>query len=328
MAVAIGAGRRTHMIPKWPQRIPIVTRSLQYACARASEDDDTRAGASGHFDRAETNPRVLLIEDDEHAVHTFTWALHSEGLHVTSSCTGRQGLDTARRSTFNLLLVDLQLPDMSGLDVLRSLRADGAASPSIVVSGHAPVPAVVEAMKLGAFTVLEKPVNVGDFVRAVRLILGDAGPGPSVRTRAFRAVDDQRVVRSGSTAERWAILVLKVLSSPTDPKTMADWAKAASVSRSVICEYCRLVHVAPHDARDFMRIVRAIDLSGPRWQPEAVMDVADARTLNKLLHRAGLSDFASRPTLDEFFERQSWIPKDNPGLIALRALLLASCHQG
>lgn len=158
-----------------------------------------------------------------------------------------------------------------------------------------------------------------------------AGPGVDpagvLRTADARSLlalvesDRRQPTLAGSVAERWALMVLRVLDSSSDPKTLSLWARAVSTSRTGLCECCRLVHVAPHSARDFARVLRAISRSGDVWQPEAAMDVADARTLRKLLERAGLVHARAVPTLDEFFERQTWMPSTNPGLVALRKIL-------
>jgi hypothetical protein len=133
--------------------------------------------------------------------------------------------------------------------------------------------------------------------------------------------DRRRPILAGSTAERWALLILRVLDAASDPKTLDIWARAVNVSRTALCECCRLLRISPHDARDFARLLRAISRSASVWQPEAVMDIADARTLRKLLERAGLADARTVPTFDEFFDRQMLIPRTNPGLIALREML-------
>ena len=131
-----------------------------------------------------------------------------------------------------------------------------------------------------------------------------------------------RAFRPGSVSERWASFVFYVLHAESDPKTIGTWAKAVGVSRTALSECCRLVHVSPHDARDFARLIRAILRSGATWQPETALDVADARTLKKLLARSGLPHTArTTPTLQEFFARQRWIPPDNPGVVALLARL-------
>jgi hypothetical protein len=101
-----------------------------------------------------------------------------------------------------------------------------------------------------------------------------------------------------------------------------DWAQAVGMSRSVLCECCKLVHVAAHDARDFARLMRAICRSGEMWQPETVLDVADSRTLKKLMSRGGFTERTIRtPPIGQFLERQQWIPENNSGLITLREFL-------
>lgn len=274
-------------------------------------DDDERRRA-----------HVLLVEDDEGTAESFTWGLRAAQCDVVTVRSGREALDVTRQAAFDLLVIDLRLPDMPGMDVVRQLRAQGIGAPFIIVSGFTTTPIVVEAMKLGASTVLEKPLDLEDLLATVRTVLGRHAPQvalpPRVDTPPAR-VNLRAAPRS--TAGRWAMFVLKVIGSPSDPKTLDNWARAVNVSRSMLAECCRLVHVSPHDARDFARTLRAVYRSEDMWRPEAIMDVADVRTLRKLLGRAGLTDVTHVPDVEEFFTRQTWIPSDNSGLAALRALL-------
>jgi hypothetical protein len=74
--------------------------------------------------------------------------------------------------------------------------------------------------------------------------------------------------------------------------------------------------------------MRAIHRSGRIWRPETMLDFADARTLNKLLARAGLTGSeVLTPTTEQFLARQQWIPSHNPGLISLRALLATTMQR-
>jgi DNA-binding response OmpR family regulator len=267
--------------------------------------------------------RILVIEDDVNAAHSWALALRLEAFDVVAAHSGFDGLAAARGASFDLLIVDLRLPDISGLDVVRALRADEIGVPFIVVTGFTPLPTVMAAMRLGASTILEKPVDLQDFLLAVRTSIRPA-PAPPLSEPPLvrpRAADTGAPQRWRSTTERWAVLVFKVMDSARDPKTMDDWARAVSVSRSMLSECCRLVRVSPHAARDFARVARAIRQSGARWQPEAVMDIADTRTLQKLLRTAGLIGVTTRPTFVDFVERQQWIPIDNPALAALRSLV-------
>ncbi|MBI3011531.1 MAG: response regulator [Candidatus Omnitrophica bacterium] len=99
---------------------------------------------------------VLLVEDNEgHAVLT-KGALEQEGFKVDVCRTGREGLDRVFHQDYHVHLIDVRLPDMQGIEVLRRLNTIKPGSVSIVVSGHGDEAAAVEAMKLGAYDYLVK----------------------------------------------------------------------------------------------------------------------------------------------------------------------------
>lgn len=268
-------------------------------------------------------PRILLLDDDVGSTEALAWALRGLWLDVMSCTTGAAALAAARTTRFDLLLLDLRLPDISGLDLVRTLRIENVGAPFLLLTGFASVSTAVEAMRLGALTVLEKPVDIDAVIEWVRRAVPRLRPA---RTRLdSMTMGPSRGAASlpRSVAERWALLVRKVVAAERDPKTLADWAAFVGVSRTNLCECCRLVHVAPHDARDFARILRAVCRCGENWEPETVMDLSDVRTLNKLVARAGLTGRlgVATPTPEEFMARQGWISRDNPALLALRRLL-------
>ncbi len=274
---------------------------------------------------------MLLLEDDPQSSETVALALESNRLEVVPVLNGEQALAAAGRARFDALLVDLQLPDLPGLDVVRTLHAQNIVIPFIVISGYASPRAVVEAMKLGALTVLEKPFAVEDLHEALNAVLWPAPddafrpPEPTTGSKERRVPADARMLESEprSAVERWARFVLKAVSAEWDPKTLDQWARSAGVSRSVLCESCRILHISPHDARDFARVLRALCRSGDKWQPEIDIDVADARTLKRLESRAGLSGQheVGAPALDQFLKHQHLIAGDHPALLVLRRML-------
>lgn len=124
-----------------------------------------------------------------------------------------------------------------------------------------------------------------------------------------------------SAADRWATLVLKACTSNDDPKTLGEWAKVAGVSRSSLCESCRLLNISPHDARDLARILRAVLNCPIRYRVlVSALDVRDRRTLKKLFERAGLTHATSRcsVSIEQLFKYQLFVSQDNDGLLALR----------
>jgi CheY-like chemotaxis protein len=254
-------------------------------------------------------------------------------VQISWASSGVEGLAAARLIDFDLIFVELELPDMSGMDVVKLLRAERPGTRVVIVTRWATASLARHARQGGVMAVLERPVNANALTALVcdALSLGQSRPydpgGPTgvptgVSTPAANGLQAATPSTPGSMAERWAWLVFKTIHADTDPKTLGSWARAIGVSRSALCECCRLVHLTPHDARDFARLTRAVYRSGQKWQPETVLDLADARTLRKLLARAGLAlNLTLTPTLDEFFGSQDWIPAGNPGLCALRVII-------
>jgi hypothetical protein len=127
--------------------------------------------------------------------------------------------------------------------------------------------------------------------------------------------------RPKSAAERWACLVLRSCVAEHDLKTIRDWASVAGVSYSALTESCRLVGIRPHDARDFLRMLRALShASGRIDNLEHGLDVNDHRTLKTLFERAGLPLGRATGTisLDEFIGRQQFV---NPACEGVRLML-------
>jgi ActR/RegA family two-component response regulator len=280
----------------------------------ALPDTNGNGQPNGH---AAINASVLVVDQDAAVVEVFTRAIQSLGIEVVSAADGRQALAAARRTPFNLWLVDVKLPDLHGLDVVQALRGSGHKTPFLVVSGSATVQTTVEAMKLGALTVLEKPVRLDVLRRVV---------GSAVETTALERLI---IAEPHAPAERWCNYLINLITSKHDLKTDGPWAKYLGVSLSTLRDCCKRVDVSVEDARNFGRALRAIYRCGDQWTPETVLDIDDRRTLKRFEERSGVvrsphdrGRGGPTPTLEEFFERQTWLPRDNPGVLACRALLM------
>lgn len=105
-------------------------------------------------------------------------ALLGEGYEVETAATGEEGIETIRDDRFDLVLTDLKLPGISGLEVLQAVRSARPALPVVVLTAYGTVATAVEAMKRGAHDFLEKPVEIEDLFALVAGILGpDEGAG-------------------------------------------------------------------------------------------------------------------------------------------------------
>ncbi|HEX2254014.1 MAG TPA: sigma-54 dependent transcriptional regulator [Thermoanaerobaculia bacterium] len=121
--------------------------------------------------------RILIVEDRESLRRMLERALAGEGYAVETAADGEVGRARAGAGGFDLVLTDLKLPGASGLEVLAASRAAQPATPVIVLTGYGTVAAAVEAMKLGAFDFLEKPVELDDLFRLVAQATARTGAG-------------------------------------------------------------------------------------------------------------------------------------------------------
>ncbi|MFQ5669345.1 MAG: sigma-54-dependent transcriptional regulator [Acidobacteriota bacterium] len=102
---------------------------------------------------------VLIIDDEPSVRESVRMVLEYEGYQVSEASSGSQGLEEARSGHPDLILLDVKMPRMDGLEVLRRLQEEGVPAPVIVISGHGTIATAVEATKLGAFDFIEKPLG-------------------------------------------------------------------------------------------------------------------------------------------------------------------------
>lgn len=104
-------------------------------------------------------PRVLAVDDEEVVCESIRRVLTGEGYHVRTTTSSKEGVELLRREHFDLLLLDIKMPEMDGIEVLRRARDVSPETEVLIVTGYATIDTAVEAIKLGAFDYLEKPVS-------------------------------------------------------------------------------------------------------------------------------------------------------------------------
>jgi two-component system response regulator HydG len=112
--------------------------------------------------------RILVIDDDGAVRDSTERMLRTAGYTVQGAATGEDGLALARGGAYDVILSDLQMPGLSGLDVLRELRAVRVDSAFIIMTGFGTIDTAVEAMKLGAVDYVQKPFFRDELVMRVR----------------------------------------------------------------------------------------------------------------------------------------------------------------
>jgi len=116
---------------------------------------------------------VLVVDDDDVFRERVMKALRARGFEVRGASSPAEASRLAREDSPELALVDLRMPEGSGLDVVRELLAVDPATRVVVLTGYGSIATAIEAMRLGARHYLQKPADADEIVRAFR-----HGPGP------------------------------------------------------------------------------------------------------------------------------------------------------
>jgi two-component system nitrogen regulation response regulator NtrX len=112
--------------------------------------------------------KILVIDDEASIRASLKGILEDEGYKVDTVETGEEGLDLVQTQNFGLILLDIWLPGMSGIDVLNKIKTSEDSPPVVVISGHGTIETAVKATKLGAFDFLEKPLSLEKVVVTIQ----------------------------------------------------------------------------------------------------------------------------------------------------------------
>jgi two-component system alkaline phosphatase synthesis response regulator PhoP len=119
---------------------------------------------------------ILLVEDEEHLLKTIQLNLEMEGYAVTSAINGIEALKEFRKGTFDLILLDVMLPEMNGFDVCEEIRKENNRVPVIFLTAKGSSEDRIQGLKLGADDYLTKPFNLEELLLRVQIILRRSAP--------------------------------------------------------------------------------------------------------------------------------------------------------
>ncbi|MEI6398480.1 MAG: sigma-54 dependent transcriptional regulator, partial [Pseudomonadota bacterium] len=112
----------------------------------------------------QTKLRALIIDDEKSICESLAGVVEDEGWSATTVGNGSKGLVEAKLNTPDLVFLDIWMPGIDGIEVLQRLREMLPELPVVIMSGHATIDTAVRATRLGAFEVLEKPLELGKIV--------------------------------------------------------------------------------------------------------------------------------------------------------------------
>ncbi len=150
-------------------------------------------------------PRILLVEDEEKLARFVELELLHEGYQVDKAADGRSGLDAAEQGGYDLVLLDIMLPQLNGLEVLRRLRRTSAL-PVIMLTARDAVMDKVTGLDMGADDYITKPFSIEELLARIRVVLRKQAaqqPASTVLSCADLTMDvsRHRVTRGGQEIE-------------------------------------------------------------------------------------------------------------------------------
>jgi two-component system nitrogen regulation response regulator NtrX len=160
-------------------------------------------------------PRILVIDDDGGIRESLRMTLEYDGYDVAGAATGQEGLALVERETPDLVMLDVKMPGMDGLDVLTRLRAMNETLPVVMISAHGTASTGFEAKERGAFDFLEKPFESSE---RVRITIQNALENAKLRdeNRSLRKATEVRHQMIGESSSLKQVMAAVGRAAPTN----------------------------------------------------------------------------------------------------------------
>ena len=184
-------------------------------------------------------PQILLMEDEQSVAQGLQMVLKEGGYGVDLAMTGHGALEQFKQKYFDLLVADLRLPDMDGMEVIKEVKETQPETEVVVITGYATVASAVDAMKVGVFDYLPKPFTEDEFMTTVGEALKEKEEAPAEAavkkavTEEEKLIQTREVIRAlNRTSEdgRFWNALMELGSAALEDYQLSNEAKAAIVS--------------------------------------------------------------------------------------------------
>jgi CheY-like chemotaxis protein/anti-anti-sigma regulatory factor len=215
---------------------------------------NNRASSNGH--RGAAAWRVLVVDDEESVRVTTAAILEQEGYEVATARDGREALEMAARSHFDLVLTDLRMEDMDGIALLHELQTRHPNVVTVVLTGYASIESSIDALRQGVYDYLVKPCMVEDLKRTVR------------RALEHREQRQRITELSSPVVEIWDGVLLVPLVGTLDDQRAAQMSSAlleavrTECARVVLVDITGCTVVDTYTAAHLVNTVRSVRLLG------------------------------------------------------------------
>jgi DNA-binding response OmpR family regulator len=117
--------------------------------------------------------KVLLVDDESEFVSTLAERLYLRGFHATTAHDGEDAIRTVLEEKLDLIVLDIKMPGLSGIEVLKEIKKIEPQLPIILLTGHGSTKEGMEGMKYGAYDYLMKPVDINELIQKIQEAIGN-----------------------------------------------------------------------------------------------------------------------------------------------------------
>ncbi len=174
--------------------------------------------------------RVLVVDDEPVVISSCRRVLTQAGYEVDTSDSGREGMRRALAEDFDLVLTDIKMPDVDGMELARTLRNERPGTAVVIITGYGSVRSAVEATKFGVSDYIEKPFTPEEIAGAARRALGPVRREREVRVEAETV---RKVLRMASQDRSFGESLMREGSRVLSGYALSWEAKAAIVSGDI-----------------------------------------------------------------------------------------------
>ena len=193
-----------------------------------------------HF--CDTNMAKILIIDDERAIrNTLKEILEFENYQVEVAENGKQGLDMATATAYDLIFSDIKMPEMDGIELLNALREAEIESPVVMISGHGNIETAVDCIKRGAADFIEKPIDLNRLLITTKNALEKKNLVQETKVLKKKVGTKFQMIGESEAIQRVREMIHKV--APTDARVLITGANGTG--KEVVA---RLIHAESNRA--------------------------------------------------------------------------------
>jgi two-component system nitrogen regulation response regulator NtrX len=163
-------------------------------------------------------PNVLVIDDEKSIRSTLREILEYENFKVEEAGDGAEGLKMAANGTFDLILCDIKMPKMDGIELLSKLQEAGSDTPIVMLSGHGTIDTAVEAIKKGAFDFISKPLDLNRLLVTVRNAMDRNSLITETKTLKRKITKTREMIGNSAGIKKIKEMIDKI--APTDARVL------------------------------------------------------------------------------------------------------------